>query len=388
MAVDRIRRLVSREQDLLLAGALALGALIEVWTADALTTAEQLSSTPLVFVATLSLIWRRRVPLAVLAVLAISFFVGSLVIPLSGEDPTAPAIAVAVALYSVGAHASGIRAAAGLVATLGFVIAAVANDPDPATPGSYVFFGLVVGGPWAAGRAIRYRRLSERRLERRAASAERGREERARAAVAEERSRIARELHDVVAHAISVIVVQARGGRRSLADEPEEAREAFDAIEATGAQALAEMRRLLGLLRRDEAQLTLSPQPSLASLRSLAAQVSEAGLPVEVTVEGEQRELPPGVDLSAFRIVQEALTNALKHAGPATARVVVRYGKEALELEIFDTGSGLGSGDGGGHGLVGMRERATLYGGELTAGRRSGGGFGVRVRLPLAADGT
>jgi signal transduction histidine kinase len=272
------------------------------------------------------------------------------------------------------------------MATLGFVVAAVATDPEEATAGAYVFFALVVGGPWAAGRAIRYRRLSERRLERRATTAEREREERARAAVAEERTRIARELHDVVAHAISIIVVQARGGRRSLDDEPEEAREAFDAIEATGAQALDEMRRLLGLLRRDDAEFALAPQPSLASLPALAAQVSEAGLPVEVSIEGERRELPPGVDLSAFRIVQEALTNALKHAGPATARVLVRYGSDELELEILDTGAGAAASDDGGHGLVGMRERATLYGGEVTTGRRSSGGFGVRVRLPLPAD--
>ncbi|HXV95342.1 MAG TPA: histidine kinase, partial [Gaiellaceae bacterium] len=252
-----------------------------------------------------------------------------------------------------------------------------------ATLGAYVFFLLVVGGPWLAGRAIRYRRLSERRLEDRAVAADREREKMARAAVAEERARIARELHDVVAHAISVIVLQARGGRRSLASEPDEAREAFDSIETTGEQALTEMRRLLGMLRRGDEELALAPQPSLQSLAALASQVSEAGLPVEVTIEGDQRELPPGVDLSAFRIVQEALTNALKHAGPATAHVFVRYGEDELELEILDTGPGAEAGDGVGHGLVGMRERAALYGGEVVTGRHTAGGFAVRVRLPL-----
>ncbi|HEY8630649.1 MAG TPA: ATP-binding protein, partial [Gaiellaceae bacterium] len=135
--------------------------------------------------------------------------------------------------------------------------------------------------------------------------------------------------------------------------------------------------------RQGDEELALAPQPSLASLRGLAAQVSEAGLPVELTIEGDPRELPPGVDLSAFRIVQEALTNALKHAGPAAAHVLVRYGEEELELEISDTGPGAGAGDGPGHGLIGMRERAALYGGEVVAGRRTEGGFAVRVRLPL-----
>jgi signal transduction histidine kinase len=322
-------------------------------------------------------------PLATLGVIAVALSLGSLVVPPSGEDPIAPGIAVAVALYSVGAHSSGWRAALGAVGTLVAVFFVVATDPDEATLGSYIFFLLVVGGPWVAGRAIRYRRLSERQLEDRAVTAEREREERARAAVAEERARIARELHDIVAHAISVIVLQARGGRRSLTSEPEESRGAFDSIESTGQQALAEMRRLLGMLRQGDDELALLPQPSLSGLEALAAHVSEAGLPVDVTIEGDRRELPPGVDLSAFRIVQEALTNALKHAGPATARVRVRYGEDELELEIVDTGPDQGEEDGSGHGLIGMRERAALYGGEVVAGRSTGGGFAVRVRLPL-----
>lgn len=383
MALNALGRLALKHQDPLLAFALAAMAQVELWTAGTLTLEERLLSVPLALIGTLSLVWRRRNPLVVLGVLAASFFFALLVIPLSGEDPIAPAIALVVAVYSVGAHAVGRWALAGALATLALAFVATATDPDEATLGAYVFFLLVVGGPWLAGRAIRHRRLSERRLEHRAVAAERAREERARAAVAEERARIARELHDVVAHAISVIVLQARGGRRSLAREPEEAREAFDSIESTGRQALAEMRRLLGMLRQGDDDLALAPQPSLASLGGLAAQVSEAGLPVELTIEGEPRELPPGVDLSAFRIVQEALTNALKHAGPAAAHVLVRYGEEELELEISDTGPGAQVGAGPGHGLIGMRERAALYGGEVVAGRRSEGGFAVRVRLPL-----
>jgi len=204
--------------------------------------------------------------------------------------------------------------------------------------------------------------------------------------VAEERQRIARELHDVVAHAISVIVVQARGGRRLLDTEPAEARGAFDTIEGTGQQVLGEMRRLLGLLRESEDQLALAPQPSLVRIDDLVEQVRDAGLPVELAIEGEPTELPPGIDLSAYRIVQEALTNALKHAGPATARVTLRYGEDSLELEIADDGSGSAAGNGGGHGLVGIKERVAMLGGEVEAGGRVAGGYTVRARLPYASE--
>src|SRR6185369_863013 len=199
----------------------------------------------------------------------------------------------------------------------------------------------------------------------------------------EERARIARELHDVVAHSISVMVLQARGGRRVLESEPSDARDAFAVIESTGQQALDEMRRLVGMLRGGEETLPLAPQPSLRELDTLVEQVRAAGLPVHVAIEGEPRDLPPGIDLSAFRIVQEALTNALTHAGPARARVVLRYLADELELEISDDGPGDDQGSGSGYGLVGMRERVTVYGGELEAGRRPGGGYALRVRLPL-----
>ena len=199
----------------------------------------------------------------------------------------------------------------------------------------------------------------------------------------EERARIARELHDVVAHSISVMVVQARGGRRVLETEPTDAREAFAVIESTGQQALDEMRRLVGMLRSGEETLPLAPQPSLKELGMLVEQVRAAGLPVQLAMEGEPRDLPPGVDLSAFRIVQEALTNALTHAGPASARVVLRYRVDELEIEISDDGPGTGDGSGSGYGLVGMRERVLVYGGELQAGRQPEGGYALRVRLPF-----
>jgi signal transduction histidine kinase len=228
----------------------------------------------------------------------------------------------------------------------------------------------------------RHRRRT-RHAEARAGRAEADREQRAREAVADERTRIARELHDVVAHAISVIVLQAKGGRRMLAIEPEQTRQALDTIVDSGEQALTEMRRLLGMLRRSDDELAMAPLPSLRQLDILAEQVSSAGLPVELRVEGEPVALAPAVDLSAYRIVQEALTNALKHAGPARARVVVRYGARDLELEISDDGRGTATANGGGHGLAGMRERADLFGGEVEGVDRPEGGFVVRARLPL-----
>ena len=203
-------------------------------------------------------------------------------------------------------------------------------------------------------------------------------------ATAEERARIARELHDVVAHSVSVMVVQVSGVRRLLRAEQTREREALLSVEQTGRQALAEMRRMLGVMRSsDETRAELAPQPGLEHLDRLIAQVEEAGLPVTLRVEGDRRELSPGVDLSAYRIVQEGLTNALKHAKGANAEVVVRYVDSCVELEIADDGPGLGASDGQGHGLVGMRERAAIYGGTLETGTRDGGGFVLRAQLPV-----
>jgi signal transduction histidine kinase len=179
-------------------------------------------------------------------------------------------------------------------------------------------------------------------------------------------------------------VLQARGARHALDNDPNEARDAVDSIESTASGALAEMRRLLGMLRADDETLALAPQPSLAGLEALAEQVREAGLPIELRIEGEPRELPPGIDLSAYRIVQEALTNVLKHAGPrASARVLVRYGEDQVEVEVADDGSGDADAEGGGHGLLGMRERVTVFGGAFESGPRPDGGFAVRAYLPL-----
>ncbi|HEY3105579.1 MAG TPA: sensor histidine kinase [Gaiellaceae bacterium] len=216
---------------------------------------------------------------------------------------------------------------------------------------------------------------------------ERDREQEMRQAVEDERARIARELHDVVGHALGVIVLQADGGRRVLSAEPQETERALETIERTGRAALVEMRRLVAMLRASEEQLALLPQPGLAQLGALAAQVRSAGLPVDVVVLGDPSPLPAGVDLSAYRIAQEGLTNVLKHAGPAHATVTVRYGAGEVAIEVADDGAGSTSSNGdGGHGLTGIRERVAMFGGEVEAGPRNGGGYAILARLPYAVN--
>ena len=210
--------------------------------------------------------------------------------------------------------------------------------------------------------------------------------EEARRAVEEERGRITRELHDVLAHSVSVMTVQASAVRRLLTPEQEREREALLAVEETGRQALAEMRRLLGIMRSEHEVAALAPQPGLDTLPALVDQVRRSGLPVELSVEGTPVQLPAGVDLSAYRIVQEALTNTLKHAGPARAWVAVRYGGDDVEIEVANDGRADAGGNGGGHGLAGMRERVALCGGELHTGPRPGGGFRISARLPVTGD--
>jgi signal transduction histidine kinase len=254
---------------------------------------------------------------------------------------------------------------------------------------------MLLAGPallaWVLGDSMRYRRAYYASLEDRAARLERERDAQAQVAAAAERARIARELHDVIAHNVSVMVVQADGASYALGTDPARAGEALAAISATGRQALAEMRRLLGMLRRDEdsAASERAPQPGIGELGELLDQARTAGLPVSFTIEGEPRPVPGGAALAAYRIVQESLTNTRKHAGPvASASVLLRYLPDTLVLAISDDGRGdLGGGavpGAPGHGLTGMRERVAMYGGSVTAGPRAGGGFEVVAVLPLA----
>jgi signal transduction histidine kinase len=368
--------LIRRHGDEVLAAALTSLALVEILVVDR-PASTRLALVALAVVLGVAAARRVRAPFVLLALMLV-ISVASVVLPQAGAGHVETlGLFLLLAVYNAAAHTSGRGAQLAGAMTFGLYIADLLADSQGIYAEGVVFYALLFGAPWAAGRAVRRWRLSERRLEQEKA--------RTAAAIAEERARIARELHDVVAHSISVMVVQARGGRRVLQSEPADANEAFAVIERTGHQALEEMRRLLGMLRRSDEELTLAPQPSLKELERLVEQVRAAGLPVSLAVEGEARELPPGVDLSAYRIVQEALTNALRHAGPARARVVVRYRADDLELEIADDGPGTDDASGPGYGLAGMRERVSVYGGELQAGRRPEGGYALRVRLPLGS---
>jgi signal transduction histidine kinase len=358
--------------DALLALGLALLVQLEIWFTD--VTVPKGLAVPAGLLMTLPLAWRRRAPLAVTVVLMGSWTAQSLLDD-SPQPPQIALLALLLALFSVSAHAERRRALAGGGASLAALLISAPGDAPVLSP---LFVGV-----WLAGRLLHERQRLVAALEDRASALAREQGETARLAIAEERARIARELHDVVAHSVSVMVVQAGAERLALRDDQQSTRETLLAIEKTGRQALTEMRRLLDMLRTEDDELVLAPEPGLDHLGSLLAHVRDAGLPVELHVEGERAPLPAGVDISAYRIVQEALTNALRHAGPARARVVVRYGEADVEVEVADDGPGPKQGDGTGHGLVGMRERVALYGGELTTGKGNDGGYVVRARLPF-----
>jgi signal transduction histidine kinase len=249
-------------------------------------------------------------------------------------------------------------------------------------PGALLAF-LLIGAAYLAGREIgtRQKQLTQERAH--AAQREREQEEAVKVAADTERRHIARELHDIVAHSVSVMVVQAGAARKVLDDKPEAARESLLAVEASGHEAMAELRRLLGVLGENGSEPPLAPQPGLSGLEALIARVKEAGLQVELHVEGEPRALPPGVDVAAYRIVQEALTNALKYAGGARTEVVVRHAADAVDIDVIDDGTIATPADGIGRGLLGMRERVAVFGGTVEAGRRPERGYAVRAHLPL-----
>ena len=362
--------------DQLLAVGLVTLMIVQVWLLD-VSTVDKLAMIVTALALFVPLARRVRLPITLMAVFATAGLLGQL-LPKRVTDVEAFGLIVLLVVYNAAAHTSGRRARLAGALTAVFGVTALLTDPDGASLGGIIFFTLSFGAPWLAGYVVQRRRLGEARMRHERDAAE--------AAIVEERGRIARELHDVVAHAISVIVLQARGGRRLLDSEPDETRGALDTIEHTGQQALVEMRRLVRLLREGDEELALAPQLTLSRLDHLVDQVRAAGLPVTLSIEGDPVELPPGIDLSAYRIVQEALTNALKHAGPAQARVSLRYLPDGLDIEVADDGTGTANGDGGGHGLVGIRERVSVYGGELDAGPQADGGYAVRARLPYASE--
>jgi signal transduction histidine kinase len=359
--------------DWMLAALLTLSLELEVWLGSG-AVHERLVTALVGPLVTAAVAVRRRYPTiagvtAAVLVAVVAAFWGP-------PQVVSEAIAWICTLYGLAVWASPRRFAVGAatVAVAGFASGA-AVGPTAAN-----------GVPWGLGTLVAL--LIARRVvwdrEQRAQIAERERDVAGREAVVEERARIARELHDVIAHNVSMIVVQAGAERRVLDGASASTHEVLQTIEQIGRSALTEMRRLLGMLRSD-ADDALAPQPGLGDVPRLVTQVREAGLPVDLRIDGERRELPVGIELSAYRIVQEALTNALKHAGEAHAAVRIRYGDDSLELEIVDDGAEEANRlAGGGHGLVGMRERVALYGGRFDASPNPGGGFVVRAKLPIA----
>jgi signal transduction histidine kinase len=290
-----------------------------------------------------------------------------------------PLVVHLIAVYSLAVYAAS-RRGIGLAAGVVVAFAIVLGLQDPSDPAGSAATGVVFTAiAIAVGAVVRqYRqRTNVMRVERDQAEA------RARAVAIEARARIARELHDVVAHGMSIVILQARGGRHMIAADPAQARTAFDAIEEVASECLDEMRRLLGILRGNGVMpAPLSPQPKLHELVGLVEQAQASGATVQLTISGEQRALAPAIELSAYRIAQEALTNSLKHAPGSRTQIHIRYDDDVLVIEVTDDGPG-GAGQPAGHGLTGMRERAELFGGTLEVGPSETGGFGVRARLPM-----
>ena len=395
--IDRLRRVDQARLDVALAVVLAAITLLPMWLVPVSAGGREpdLLANVLSLAMTLPIAFRRRRPVLVLAITVLATILAAITGPSSGVG-----LGVLIAVYSVAVHADRRQSLAALALTLVAVAVVVtivfASTPDLPTamvPIGLVLAWMIFGAIWLLGDLVRSRGEAVAELRQRNAELEAEREENARLAVADERARIARELHDAVAHSLSVMVVQAGAARRALETaEPggqagaERARGALATIEATGRDTLGEMRRVVGALRPSGDE-PYEPQPSLDELDRLLGTVREAGLPVELVVEGEARAVPRSVNLSAYRVVQESLTNTLKHAHAASARVRLRYGSDALDVEVTDDGRGAAArlleAPHRGYGLAGMRERVAMVGGELVAEPGPSGGFVVRARLPL-----
>lgn len=334
----------------------------------------------------IALFLRRVAPLATLSV---SFGGLGIAAWLTADGSAASVLGVVAACVNVGLELRPPRLYYAPVVLAG--ASAIATLPPidvPMAPIDLIAMSLLYGGSITAGWMFRQRGEHAALLADRATRLEQERESRAREAVEEERARIARELHDIVSHSISVIVVQTQAVRRRLGPEHQAEADDLRAVETVGRQAMAEMRRMLGVLRAQGNAFDLEPQPGLAQLPRLLDQTRAAGLAVDLCIEGTEAPLPPGVDLAAYRIVQEALTNVLKHAGPAQAQVTLNYGDRELDIAVEDDGhgpAGAGAGEGG-NGLVGMRERVAVYGGRLEFGPVNGRGFQVRAHLPVREE--
>jgi signal transduction histidine kinase len=335
---------------------------------------------------TLPLAFRRRAPLVafVLTLAGVCAYY-----PL-GYEVTDGTLATFVGVYTVAAYEDRRKSLVGLgllAVGMTWYWLTRAEPFDPTTP---IWIGILGLLSWGLGEYVRTRRVYTAEVEALAERLDRARALEARQAAWQERARLARELHDVIGHTVNVMVIQAGAGRRTLAADRGLAERAFQTIESTGREALEELDRLLGILRTEEDEPELPPQPGLEQLHALAGRFEDAGLPVEITIEGNEVPLPRSLDQSAYRIIQEALTNALRHAGGTIAHVAVRYRNDRLELEVANDGREnrrpQNHHPGGGRGLIGIRERVALFGGDLEAGPRAGGGFVVRCRFPLTTS--
>jgi signal transduction histidine kinase len=366
----------------LVALSIAVWLVVEVGTSDGVAR----SVLPLAVLAAAALLATRDAPFVAPLLVSVLLCAAITIDPEALYGMNAPVLALLFLAWSVGTYNERLRAVAGLVALELVGVWANYQFQEQTVAADYFFIALFVGVAWTTGYALSRRAAQAREMVARATQLERDAAAATERAVAEERQRIARELHDVIAHSVSVMTVQAGAVRRLLQPEQEKERHALETVEATGRQALTEMRRLVGLLREEGSMPEFSPQPGLGTIESLLEGVRAAGLPVELEVAGSPHELPPGVDLAAYRVVQEALTNALKYAGPAHAWVEVDWGEDELRLTIANDGRSDGGGTNGGLGLDGMRERVSLYGGEIASGPREGGGYVVNARLPIGDD--
>jgi signal transduction histidine kinase len=340
---------------------------------------------PATLLAGFALYWRRVAPLAVVAVVLGTIAAESL-LGVSLHKPDAPLLMTLVAVYTAGAYLPLRESAAGLALAVAGLWVAVSGQSTH-DHSDFAFTLVVLSAGWLVGRGMHGRVTHAAELVERAARIERDAEAERHAAVAEERRRIARDLHDVIAHSVGVMVVQAGAAEEAFERDGEGARRSIRAVQETGRAALTEISRLLGLLREDGAEVGLAPQPRLEELPELVAATEAAGLPVDLRVEGRPRTLPLGVELSVYRIAQEALTNARKHSTGGRAGVLLRYDPDAVELTVSSDGVAAANGHRGGHGLIGMRERVAVFGGTLEAGPQPEGGFRVRARLPLRGGG-
>jgi signal transduction histidine kinase len=381
----RLRDQARRHADALLATMMTAGTAVEI--APELGSSDRPALTAVTLLTmTAAIGWRRRAPLTAAGVLLAALLCFERVAYV--EDWMLPSIALLIAFYSVGAHVPRGRATKGTAALwLGGALVIALNPSTPSDPFGGVVMGLFLVMAMAVGRALATRRALTAELAVRAEQLEREREDRARQAALDERTRIARELHDVVAHSVSVMVIQTGAARRVAESDRSAARDSMRAVERAGRDALAEMRRMVGVLHKSDADLMAASAPGLSHLHGLADRARAAGLDVDLRIDGTPRPLPDGLEQAAYRVVQEALTNAIKHAAGSRTRVDVAYGPSALRLAVSDDGAGAPaavSHDGSGQGLVGMRERVRLFGGDLATGVGEGGGFTVQAEIPLS----